>query len=265
MKKEIFKVLICIIIINITVISLFLLANGNCAIEEIDSKYGHHPIINGYIDLSAKEWSQAFKDNEFKLEDLPIKLWVMNDDENLYISVQIEIFPGYHSINEFIGLIISNSSSENKEDFIDAKIIQFTNISANEYNYFDYNVSDSVFLIDTEENGDGAAKLEEITSTYEFALPIKGDDTDKDDAALDYGNDYAFNITYGETQSYPDGIKKSAIVLINIKSLPPSLPSITNLVLYILIVIVFSIIGILLFLYIYRIFKLKKYMERYKR
>ena len=265
MKKEIFKVLTCIVIINITVISLFLLVNGNCAVEEIDSKYGDPPIIDGHIDLSAKEWSKAFKDNEIKLEDLPIKLWVMHDNENLYISVQIEIFPGYHSINEFIGLIISNSSSENKEDFIDARIIQFTNISTNKYNYFDYNVSDSVFLIDTEENGDGAAKLEKITSTYEFALPIKGDDTDKDDAALDYGNSYAFNITYGETQSYPDGIKKSAIVLINIQSLTPSIISITNLVLYVLIVLVFSIIGILLFVYIYRIFKLKEYMERYKR
>lgn len=265
MKRENFRVLTCIIIINITIVSLFLLANGYCATEEINSKYGKSPVIDGYIDLSAKEWNKAAFNDEVSLGGIPLDLWVMHDEKNLYIAIQFDLILGHHSINEFIGLIISNSSSEDKEEFIDAKIIQFTNISANEYNYFDYNVSDSVFLIDTEKNGDGAAKLEGIISTYEFSLPIKGDDANEDDAALDYGNGYAFNITYGETPAYPSGIEKSALVLINIKSLIAPIPSIINVVFSVLSIIVFSVLGILLGFYIYRIFKLKENIEKYRR
>ncbi len=189
----------------------------------------------------------------------------MQNDINLYISIQFELEFGYHSTNEFIGLIISNSSSEDIDEFIDAKIIQFTNISENEYSFFDYNVSGSVFLIDTEENGDGAAKLEGIISTYEFALPIKGDDANDDDAALDFGNSYAFNITYGDTPAYPSGIKKSAMILINIKSSSSSIPPIIDIVFYVLNIILFSVTGLLLGFYFFRISKLKEYTEKYKR
>ncbi|MFX0038458.1 MAG: hypothetical protein ACFFCY_04620 [Promethearchaeota archaeon] len=265
MKKEIFKLLICIILINITAGSLFLLANGYCATKEINSNYGESPVIDGYIDLSAKEWDQAFKDNNFYLEDLPIDLWVMQDDKNLYVSIQFDLLVDHHSTNEFIGLIISNSSSEDKEEFIDAKIIQFSNISLNEYNYYDYNVNGSFFIIDIEKDGDGAAKLEGFTSTYEFSLPIKGVNANEEDSALDYGNGYAFNITYGETPIYPGGIKKNALVLINIKSSPATIPSIINIVLYVLSTLAFSVLGILLGFYTYRIFKLKEHVEKYRR
>jgi hypothetical protein len=244
--------------------SLFFIINGYCATEETNSKYGEAPVIDGYIDTSSEDWDKI-STVEIKLDDFPVDIRIMHNDKSLFISVQFEILIGYHSINEFVGLIISNSSSENKEDFIDAKIIQFTNISANEYNYLDYKINSSGFSTDMEINGDGAGKLEGITSTYEFSIPIKIDTENEEDAALDYGNSYAFNITYGETPVYPNGIKKSGIVLINIKSLKSSIPPITNTVLYVLSIIIFSVIGILLGLYIYRIFKLKEYMEKFKR
>jgi hypothetical protein len=269
LEKKIFRILACIVIINLTVASLFFLANGRCATEEINSKYGDSPEIDGYIDLPANEWNRAYK-GEILLEDLPIKLWVMQDESNLYISVQFDLLPGHHSTSEFVGLIISNSSSEDNVDFIDAKIIQFTNISADEYNYFDYNVSHSEsgitdFTIDTEQNGEGAAKLEDLTSIYEFSMPIRGHKSNEDDAALDFGNGYAFNITYGETPAYPSGVKKSAIVLINIKSVPAPAPSIIHIVIYVLTLLVFCVLGGFLGLYIYRIFKLKENIKKYKR
>ncbi|MFX0004114.1 MAG: hypothetical protein ACFE9C_07515 [Candidatus Hodarchaeota archaeon] len=265
MKNQIFRLWICIILVNITVVSLFLLTNGYCATKEINSEYGKSPVIDGYIDLSAKEWDQAFKDNNFYLEDLPINLWVMQDNKNLYISIQFDLLLDHHSTSEFIGLIVSNSSSEVKEEFIDAKIIQFSNISADEYNYYDYNVNGSFFNIDLENDGDGAAKLEGFTSTYEFSLPIKGVNANEEDAALDYGNGYVFNITYGETPIYPAGIKKSTIVLINIKSSPTTTSPIINIVLYVLNILAFSFLGILLGFYSYRIFKLKEHVEKYRR
>ncbi|MFX0006625.1 MAG: hypothetical protein ACFFA7_10740 [Promethearchaeota archaeon] len=269
MEKINFRILACIVIINLTVASLFFLSNGKCATQEIDSKYGETPVIDGYIDISTHEWRDAYKGG-ISLDDLNISLWVMQDEINLYISVQFDLESGYHSTNEFVGLIISNSSSEDNTEFIDAKIIQFTNISANEYSYFDYNVSHSEsghtdFTIDTEQNGKGAATLEDLTSIYEFSLPIKGDKSNKDDAALDFGNAYAFNITYGDTSAFPNGIKKSAIVLINIKSVSTTTFPIFFATIYVFTTLLFSIMGIFLGIFIYRIFKLKEKIKRYKR
>jgi len=73
---------------------------------------------------------------------------------------------------------------------------------------------------------------------------------------------YAFNITYGDKPSYPEGILKSEIILININ--PPVVKELilTELILRIFSIIVFSIIGILFGYYIYKIFKLKEKIER---
>lgn len=263
-NKGNFRVILLIVIINIAVFSLFLVENSYCATTEIDSRYGDSPVIDGYIDYSVGEWNKASKVS-INLDDLPIDLWVLQNDNNLYISVQLELESVARKETEFIGLIISNSSSENQDDFIDAKIIQFSNISDDEFNYLDYKINNSVFLKDNETNGNGAAELEGKISTYEFSMPIKISKENKEDASFNYGNSYAFNISYGETPIYPDGIEKSAIVLIKIKELSSEPPLIIDLVLYILCIIIFSIIGILLAFYIYNILRLKQNIEKYKR
>ncbi|MFW9999917.1 MAG: hypothetical protein ACFE9Q_05585 [Candidatus Hodarchaeota archaeon] len=264
MKKNNFIVLICVLITNLTIFPLFYVVNSYGATEEIDSEFGESPLIDGYIDLLSGEWNKATKE-EFLLKDLPIKCWVMQNDNNLYISIQLELEPGEHELTEFIGLVISNSSSENKEDFIDAKIVQFSNISENEFDYFDYYINNSIFSIDTENNGDGAANLNGLTSTYEFSIPINNIIENNEDVVLDYGNTYAFNITYGDTPIYPNGVKKSAIVLINLKSIPSSSSPLTNIILYALCILVFSVVGIIYGFYIYKIFRLKEKIERIKR
>ncbi|MFW9828727.1 MAG: hypothetical protein ACFFEY_14135 [Candidatus Thorarchaeota archaeon] len=264
MNKGNFKLILFVVIVNIAVFSLFLVDNSYCATTEIDSKFGDSPVIDGYIDLSVGEWNKASKVG-ISLDDLPIDLWVLQDDNNLYISVQLELESFAHKQTEFIGLMISNSSSENQEDFIDAKIVQFLNISDNEFNYLDYKINNSVFLNDTETHGNGAAKLDGKVSTYEFSMPIKISKENKEDSSFSYGNGYAFNISYGATPTYPSGIEKSAVVLINIRELSSEMPSIIDLVLYILCIIIFSIIGILLASYVYNILRLKQNIEKYKR
>ncbi|MFW9900224.1 MAG: hypothetical protein ACFFDY_02920 [Candidatus Thorarchaeota archaeon] len=264
MKKRTFSVVLCIAMVLLTVNSLLFVLDGYGASEEIDSKFGESPVIDGYIDLQSDEWDEATK-KEIFLEDLPIKCWVIQNDENLYISLQIELESGYHNITEFIGLIISNSSSENKENFKDAKIIQFSNISANQFTYFDYYINNSVFSIDNENNGNGVAKMEGHTSVYEFSIPIKNDTNSGEDVALNFGDSYAFNITYGDTTSYPNGIKKSTIVLINLESVPSSLPTLSNVFLYASCIVIFSVLGILYGFYIYKLFKLKEKIQRIKR
>ena len=244
--------------------SFLFISNGYSATDEIDSDFGDAPIIDGYINISTQEWNEATKIQTY-LNDLPIELWVMNTDENLYISVQIDLLPTSHNSTEFVAVMISNSSSENVEDFIDAKIIQFSNILENEFEFFDYYINDSIFINDTISNGDGAAKLEHATSTYEFLIPmiiINGNDQD---ASLEHGKSFAFMISYGVSPHYPSGIRKSVILLINIASLSTSQPLFADLTFFILVIIVFIALGTLYGFYIYKIFRLKKKMERIKR
>jgi hypothetical protein len=264
LRQRTFRILLCVTLVLITANSLFFVLNGYGTTEEIDSKFGDSPVIDGSLDLLSGEWNKATK-QELLLEDLPIEFWVMQNDNNLYISIQLELEIGYHNITEFIGLIISNSSSENNEDFIDAKFLQFSNISNSQSNYLDYYINNSVFSVDSEINGDGVAKLEGITSIYEFSIPIENTTDINEDVSLDHGTTYAFNITYGESPSYPKGIKKSAVVLINLKALPSSLPPFSTVFIFIICLIIFGIIGILYVFYIYKIFKLKGKIQRIKR
>jgi hypothetical protein len=265
LKKIGYAILTWITIVNLLIVSSFFIINSYGAADEIDAEFGKAPIIDGEIDESIDEWKNAFK-TQINLADLPIDLWVMQDNSALFISIQVDLELSAHNSTEFIGLLISNSSSENQEDFIDAKIVQFSNIQADEFVYLDYFINNSLFLNDTYYHGKGAGKLEGKVSVYEFAIPIKQPLTDgyEEDAILEHEKSYSFNITYGKTPSYPDGIIKSEIVLINIFKSSVAEKLLFDVILIVLIIIVFSIVGILSGYYIYKIFKLKEKMERLK-
>ena len=85
MKKINFRVLICILIVNISIISFFLVSKGYGSIDEIDSEIGESPVIDGYIDLSSKEWNKATREDIF-LGDLDIILRVLQNDESCHNS-----------------------------------------------------------------------------------------------------------------------------------------------------------------------------------
>ncbi|MFX1595486.1 MAG: hypothetical protein ACFFBK_05435 [Promethearchaeota archaeon] len=147
MKKVVFTILSYIVILNIIINSCFFISNSYGILNEIDSEFGDSPVIDGYIDYSKNEWNKATKVS-ILLEGLPISLWVMQDDKNLYISVQLDLESYESEDTEFIGIIISNSSSILPEEFIDAKIIQFYNKSTNHFDYLDYHINNSIFLMD---------------------------------------------------------------------------------------------------------------------
>lgn len=265
MKVLKLKLILVILLINISFYSIFFIAPVYSAQEEIDPNFGKAPIIDGNINSFKNEWDDAYKIST-NLTDLPINLWVMQSSSNLYISVQIELEIEAHSNTEFIGILISNSSSENVEDFIDAKIIQFTNISENKFNYLDDFINNFTFNNDTFSNGDGAAKLEGKVSIYEFKIPInKIPQESEEDVLLDYKNGYAFNITYGDSPFYPEGILKSNIFLINIQKPPKEKIILWDLIFFVLSIVIFSTIGGLYSFYIYKIFKLKEKIEKYRR
>ena len=267
MKRITLKFLLIFLILDISFYSIFFISNTYSAQEEINPNFGKAPIIDGKIDSSINEWDNAYK-TDTNLSDLPIDLWVMQSSSNLYICVQIELEVEAHNSTEFVGILISNSSSENREDFIDAKIIQFLNITENTFLYLDDYILNGTFKNDNSTNisGDGAATLEGKVSIYEFEIPInKVPQQSGQDVFLEYDNSYAFNITYGNIPSYPAGIQKSNLFLINIQT--PSKVNIIpwDLVFFVLSIIIFSIIGALYSFYIFKIFKLKEKMEKYRR
>jgi len=264
LRKLIFKILLCIFIINIISISAFFTFPSHGASEEIDPKFGSAPTIDGQIDSIENEWKDA-SNIQTNLTDLPIELWVMESGTKLFIAVQIDLAGVVNRTTEFVGILISNSSSEDIGDFVDAKIIQFSDIYDDEFDYFDYLINNGVFVIDSISNGNGAAKLVSETATYEFSIPIDNPQGVEEDVYLKYDDAFAFNITYGNTPIYPEGIKKSSIFLINIKTPPRIELGFWKLTAFIFSITIFSLVGILYGFYIYRIFKLKGTMERYRR
>jgi hypothetical protein len=266
LKKTGLKIIVLVLFVNLTFVSFSPILFSYGAVADIDPNFGDAPIIDGIIDDSTNEWREA-KKLQIDLKDLPVKLWVMQTNLDLYISVQIDLESGYHNTTEFVGILVSKNSSENREDFIDAKIIQFNNISTNSFNYSDFYINESVFINDTVQHGEGAGGFEGITTTYEFSIPLNQSEStgEEEDALLSYENSYAFNVSYGGIPLYPQGIIKSNILLININ--PPQTNQILplDLTLGILSIIAFSVTGILFVFYIYRILKLKEKIERLRR
>ncbi len=269
MGKPIVKIFIYALLINLILTSSFIVIESLAVTEEIVPVFGDAPEVDGYIDTDANEWNSAKKisiilNSSQSSTDLGLlfKLWVMQNDSNLYLSIQYDL--EFHNSKEFIGILISKDT---KEKFVDAKIIQFTDPILNKSKFLDYYIENGVFKEDSIYNGMGKAKLEGKTVTCEFSIPVNNTQDDND-VFLDYGSEYSFKIIYGETSShsYWSGTKKSCIVQINIQY-PPIPPEETNWeeILYILSIIIFIIIYGLFGFYIYKIAVLKKKILRLKR
>ncbi|MFX1359323.1 MAG: hypothetical protein ACFFBT_05095 [Promethearchaeota archaeon] len=274
MKRTAIKLITLMFISSLMVSSYLFVINGSGADLEIKPLYGQAPVIDGEIDTSENEWNKAIKEhlNLYPNESAPenpllVDLWVMQNGSNLYISIQ---FSFLHNNFEFVGLLISKNQSESPEDFADAKIVRFSNISTNEYTYKDYYLNNSVYEEDTNSNGSGAGKIEGEDAIYEFVLPVEYNESDPEDTFLEYGTDeesgHVFKIIMGDSTdppSYPEDIRISNNVLIKItyNPLPPELTP-QELLILILSIIIFGTSGMLYVFYIYRIVKLKERIER---
>ena len=261
MRRTTLKKVVCIFFIQVSLIAILFTTYGYGATEEITPEFANAPVIDGIL---GNEWDNANLTNT-ALADLNIKLRVMQDSTNLFISIEFDLDPSYRNDTEFIGILISNSSSANPEDFVDAKVVRFSNLTDGNYAYLDcyidnYNIKQNDTNLDFD--GNGAAKMyDSDTIIYEFSIPI-GNTNDNDDAFLDYSNKYAFNITYGDWNVYPGGITKSHCVLITIQDQLPIDIDFTELVLFILSIVAYSFIGAFISLYKYKIIIFKKKIGR---
>jgi len=267
LKKNTIKLLTLIVITQIFLSSIFLITNGYGDPIEIDVGFGAAPVIDGIVDGTTGEWDQAKKQNinlypniTVPENGLEIDLWVIQEGLNLYILVRFDLEDHGSSEydNEFIGILIADEDSNS--DFTDAKIVQYSNISENIFQYLDYHINDTGYEEDANFNGAGAANLEENQITYEFSMPVKNSEIE--DVELKHGLPYQFKIVFGETALYPDGIRISNIVSIELQYPTPTLPSLEELIMLVSTIVIFSTIGALYIFYIYRITQLKKEIRR---
>jgi len=267
LKKNTIKFLTLIIITQIFLSSIFLIINGYGDSIEIEVGFGAAPVIDGIIDGTTGEWDQAQKQNinlypniTVPENGLAIDLWIIQEGLNLYILVQFDLQDHGTSEydNEFIGILITDEVSNS--DFTDAKIVQYSNISENTFQYLDYHINNTVYEEDIISDGDGAANLVGNQITYEFSMPIENSEIEDVELKHDYA--YKFTFIFGNTAIYPDGIMISNIASIELQYPIFTPPSLEELIMLISTIVIFSTIGALYIFYIYRITQLKKEIRR---
>jgi len=182
---------------------------------ELYLNFGEKPIIDGYIDRSTGEWNDALKSKIDIYQNLSnprhgleIDLWILQNETNLYISVQFELVDHKSSEydNEFVGILTSNDESIDPLEFEDAKIVQFFNMTEETFEYRDYYINQSQFYSDSEINGDGAAHLDGERIVYEFQLPVENSEDPDEDIRIEAGILSPFMIIFGKSQNYNDEI-----------------------------------------------------------
>jgi hypothetical protein len=252
--------------------SILLVFNVVGAEKELFLNFGNRPEIDGYINRSEDEWNDALKTKidiyqnltnpKFGLE---IDLWLLQNDTNLFISIQFELVDHKSSEydNEFVGILLSDTESLNPLNYEDAKIVQFQNISEEVFEYRDYFINDTIFYEDSEAHGDGAAHLDGELIIYEFKLPVESSEGGIEDKRIDAGIFSPFMIIFGTTENYNE-----EIILMNVVSLyvqfyayNPGLTSIEILYLT-LAVVIFSVIIASYGYYIIQVIKLRKRIEK---
>jgi hypothetical protein len=267
-------------IITLNFISSVFYAHGT--VTPLVPNFGNTPDIDGVIDRANNEWDDSLKTSltlyqniSIPINGLAIDLWILQDETSLYIAIQFEL-ENHGTIEfdeEFVGILISKGDSDPDafEDitdvvFEDLKIVQFSNISGGDFEYVDYFINESIYYLDDESNGDGAAKLDGNEIAYEFMMPVDVFDDSHQDVFLDEDFIYAFNIIFGKSAIYPDGIILNNIVITHVQFAPYT-PAFTEweLVLLTLNFIIFGTIGALFCFYLYRITKLKEKIRRIRR
>jgi hypothetical protein len=253
-------------IILISFSSITLIQNVRCSTTLIPT-IGSTPTIDGVIDKQNDEWGSANKNSIYLYlnpsspeNGLLIDLWVMQDQTSLFISIQFDLEEHGSSENdeEFVGILISE---DELGDYSDSRFIQFSNISAGEFQYLDYYINNSEFIIDDVSNGEGAAALDGNKIIYEFGTPIEIPDESGQDVWLQAQFVYNFSIIYGKTPFYPEGILIENNILIKIQYpiyTPPN-PPIDKILFN---TIIFGAVGIFFIYYVNSIRKIRDKVKR---
>ncbi|MHA1297811.1 MAG: hypothetical protein ACTSO9_00030 [Candidatus Helarchaeota archaeon] len=123
---------------------------------------------------------------------------------NNYLFIMIEIKITNPNDDQYVKILLSNSSASEDNDFIDAKLIQNRNLTQDDNRTFyieDQVLVDGNYVNDTSINFEGAANISGPNkyTYYEFKIPFAliNDDKINDTSIYGGGATYAVKIEYG--------------------------------------------------------------------
>lgn len=129
-------------------------------------------------------------------------LYAMTANNYLFIMIEIKV-TGFDD-DTYIKLLMSNSSDEENDDFIDAKLIQNRNLTeADNRTFFmeDQHLDDGDYVNDTSQDFFGAANISGSNNYlyFEFKIPFASinDDNLNDTSIYGGGTTYAIKVQYG--------------------------------------------------------------------
>lgn len=204
---------------------------GGNSDTEISPKFGFPPPnINGKIDGIINEWGGAttsivpIKTNPSD-EGLNITVKSLLYFNNLYVLCKYELEPDSIQENEFLGLLIAETDSEDINNLTDGKVITISN---SQDAFIDYSIQNFNFTEDPHQAsgsiGAGSNSTIEggiILMTYEFKIPL--DSINSYDQKLEYGESYTFMICQGNNFSLPEGIVRNNSVSVSLETPSPLL------------------------------------------
>ncbi len=248
-KKSTITVIILISLCAIVVFNQCIKLGSAWDVEELTAPIGQHPTIDGKKD---SYWSGA---NTTDNESPDLRLYVMINGSFLYVLVEVRVVN--HNDDEFVKLLLSNSTDSDVEDFKDAKLIQTRNFSHSDTrSYFteDQHYDGGDYLNDSVSNFIGAANVSTAANSYsyyEFRLTTSTSSQYifdyHNDTSLDFDETYAITIQFGNHEEGEDPtIQATSTVLLSFASIdkpyvePPEIRKFMLILTY----IAFSVVGV---------------------
>ncbi len=220
-KKSTITALIFTSICVILVVSQYIHMGSAWTQDEIIVPVGEIPIIDGIQDDG---WSTANATKSTKGDTSIINFKAMINSSFLFVLVEIQATN--HDDDQYVKLLISNSTDIADEDFIDAKLIQtrnFENETSRSYNISDLHLSGVDYILDNQTDFEGAANISESTPTYsyyEFKIPFVSINNDTlQDASITLDTSYAIKVEFGihEEGMSPVSVKTTEDLIITLE------------------------------------------------
>ncbi|MBN2155129.1 MAG: hypothetical protein JW776_03740 [Candidatus Lokiarchaeota archaeon] len=202
----------------VLVLSHYITMSSAWTQDEIIVPVGDIPIIDGIQDAA---WNKANVTKSGEIDIINLKAMINSS----YLFILVEIQATNHDDDEYIKLLLSNSSDFEDEDFIDAKLIQTRNFSKADNR--SYIITDQVYyegeyISDNQTNFVGAANISAGNkySYYEFSIPFASVNNDTlNDTSIVLGNTFALKVEFGihkEDQS-PTSVERTEELLITLE------------------------------------------------
>jgi hypothetical protein len=249
-KKSTITIIILISLSAIIVFSQYIQFVSAWDNEELMAPINEsRPIIDGQKDSI---WSDA---NSTENDSPALRLDAMIYGSYLFILVEVRVVN--HDNDEYVKLLLSNSTDSEEDDFVDAKLIQTRNFSNPDTRSFFtedqyYDEGSEGYLVDPENNFEGAANISSGANSYsyyEFGIPTStvSPHDYAHDTSISFEDSYAITVQFGDhEQGGTPTIQETGVITLSFEQPPEDIEPEGEfpIPIWIVTTIVFSIAGV---------------------